>query len=308
MTNAEEPVVVRALVKRYGAVVAVDHVDLTVHAGDVYGFLGPNGAGKTTSLRMLLGLVRPTAGTVRVFGHDPATDPATALRSVAGFVESPAFYPYLTGRANLELVADYTARDARGRIGEALETVDLADRARDRVGGYSFGMRQRLGIAAALVRKPRLLVLDEPTTGLDPAGMRDMRTLVRGLVEQGITVLLSSHLMDEVEDLCNRVAIINHGRIIHEGALHELLSEPAHYHLNTTDNAAAAALATTLGIAVRGADPSGLSLSADRALIDQLTIRLGSDAIAIRGLAQSSTTLADRFFQLTEPSAAGAQR
>ena len=147
---------------------AVDNVDLTVGAGDVYGYLGPNGAGKTTSLRMLLGLIRPDAGTAKLFGRDPLTEGARALDGVAGFVEAPRFYPYLSGRRNLELVAALDGDDAASRIPEALDTVELAARAKDRVGGYSHGMRQRLGIAGALLRDPKLLLLDEPTTGLDP--------------------------------------------------------------------------------------------------------------------------------------------
>src|SRR5207248_1239353 len=154
------PVEVRGLVKRYGDLVAVDDVDLTVEPGDVYGYLGPNGAGKTTSLRMMLGLIRPTAGSVRLFGRDPQMG-VDALAGVAGFVEAPRFYPYLSGRKNLELLAALDANRAAQRIDEVLEIVELAPRARHRVGGYSHGMRQRLGIAAALLRGPRLLILDE---------------------------------------------------------------------------------------------------------------------------------------------------
>src|SRR5205814_6017848 len=183
------PVELRALVKRYGGITAVDQVDLTVQSGDVYGYLGPNGAGKTTSLRMMLGLIRPSAGSVRLFGRDPLAS-VRALEQVAGFVEEPRFYPYLSGRKNLELLAAYDGGNAAARIGEVLDTVELAERAGDRVGGYSHGMRQRLGIAAALLRRPRLLLLDEPHTGLDPAGMRDMKTLIRRLSGEGMTVLL----------------------------------------------------------------------------------------------------------------------
>src|SRR5438270_9940694 len=178
MTNEAPPVEAEGLVKRYGEIVAVDHVDLMVEPGDVYGYLGPNGAGKTTSLRILLGLIRPTEGTARLFGRDPLLLGAKALEGVAGFVEAPRFYPYLSGRRNLRLLADYDEPVSRARVEEVLELVELRDRAKDRVGGYSHGMRQRLGIAAALPRAPRLLLPDEPTTGLDPAGMRDMRDLV----------------------------------------------------------------------------------------------------------------------------------
>jgi ABC-2 type transport system ATP-binding protein len=181
------PVAARGLVKRYGELVAVDHVDLTVAKGDVFGYLGPNGAGKTTSLRMLLGLIRPSDGSIKLFGRDPLVDGAKALDGVAGFVEGPRFYPYLSGRRNLRLLSAYDDGDSRSRIEEVLELVELRDRAKDKVGGYSHGMQQRLGIASALLRDPRLLLLDEPTTGLDPAGMRDMRDLVRRLAGQGIT-------------------------------------------------------------------------------------------------------------------------
>src|SRR5436309_15277435 len=173
---------------------------------------------------MMLGLIRPTAGSVELFGRDPLHDGAKALDGVGGFVEGPRFYPYLSGRRNLQLLAGYDEPPSQSRIDEVLELVELRDRAKDRVGGYSHGMRQRLGIAAALLRSPRLLLLDEPTTGLDPAGMRDMRELVRRLAEEKITIMLSSHLLYEVEELCNRVAIIRKGRIVYQGGLGELLA------------------------------------------------------------------------------------
>src|SRR5207248_9780532 len=174
----------------------------------------------------LLGLIRPGEGRVALFGRDPLVHGVKALEGVAGFVEGPAFYPYLSARRNLELLADYDD-GPRGRIDEVLGLVELRDRAADRVGGYSHGMKQRLGIAASLLRAPRLLLLDEPTTGLDPAGMRDMRRLVRRLASEGITILLSSHLLYEVEDLCNRVAIVRRGRVVYEGSLAELKASAA---------------------------------------------------------------------------------
>ncbi len=202
----------------------------------MYGYLGPNGAGKTTSLRMMLGLIRPTEGSVRLFGRDPLAT-VEALEGVAGFVEAPTFYPYLSARRNLEMLAAFDGGDARERIDEALETVELRGRAKDSVGGYSHGMRQRLGIAAALLREPKLLLLDEPATGLDPAGMRDMRLLIRRLAEQGMTVLLSSHLLGEIEDVCNRVAIVRSGRIVYEGEIAALKrGAGTSYRLETTDD------------------------------------------------------------------------
>jgi ABC-2 type transport system ATP-binding protein len=292
------PIEARGLVKRYGDITAVDHVDLTVGAGDVYGYLGPNGAGKTTSLRMLLGLIRPDEGSARLFGRDPLLEGARALDGVAGFVEAPRFYPYLSGRRNLELVAALDGDGAEYRIDEALDTVDLADRAKDKVGGYSHGMRQRLGIAGALLRAPRLLLLDEPTTGLDPAGMRDMRALIRRLAGQGITVLLSSHLMAEVEELCDRVAIVGNGRVLYEGALHELItSAAARYELRTTDDVHAAEIAREFGEVT--AD-GGLSFAGDERAAAELSIALGQAGVGITALVPHAPTLEELFFQMTE--------
>ena len=296
------PVEVRGLVKRYGALTAVAGVDLTVRAGDVYGYLGPNGAGKTTSLRMLLGLIRPTAGSVRLFGRDPL-ESVRALDGVAGFVEAPTFYPYLTGRRNLELLAAYDGRDARSRIGDALEMVELTGRARDRVGGYSHGMKQRLGIAAALLRDPKLLVLDEPATGLDPAGMRDMRVLIRRLANQGITVVLSSHLLPEVEELCNRVAIVRQGRIVYEGAIADLKrGAGTTYRLSTTDNERAFAVCR----AQRGIQDLRVEhrlicfTAADQPAVAELSQALVEAGALIHTLAPETVTLEDLFFSLTE--------
>ncbi len=296
------PVCARGLVKRYGDITAVDHVDLTVRAGDVYGYLGPNGAGKTTSLRMALGLIRPTAGTVELFGRDPLVVGARALQGVAGFVEAPRFYPYLTGRKNLELCAALDGGEARERIGAALDIVDLAPRARHKVAGYSHGMRQRLGIAAALLREPRLLVLDEPATGLDPAGMRDMRRLIRRLAGEGITVLLSSHLLAEVEELCDRVAIIRTGRVVYEGDLAELKRTAAgDYLLRTTDDVIAARVCNSRpDIRQLRHHGSELRFSADEPAVAALSIALIEAGAAITALAPETASLEDLFFRLTE--------
>jgi ABC-2 type transport system ATP-binding protein len=300
--NGTPPIEARGLVKRYGELVAVDHVDLTVSAGDVYGYLGPNGAGKTTSLRMLLGLIRPDEGTARLFGRDPLLEGARALDGVAGFVEAPRFYPYMTGRRNLELLAALDGDGARSRIDEALDTVDLADRARDRVGGYSHGMRQRLGIAAALIRDPRLLLLDEPTTGLDPAGMRDMRALVRRLADQGITVLLSSHLMGEVEELCDRVAIVRSGRVVYEGALDERIATTAgRYELRTTDDARAIEVARAeRGIDAPERGERGIAFSGPEEAAARLSIALAEAGVGITALVPRTATLEELFFRMTE--------
>jgi ABC-2 type transport system ATP-binding protein len=293
------PVSARGLVKRYGDLVAVDHVDLTVERGDVFGYLGPNGAGKTTSLRMLLGLIRPTAGTIELFGRNVEIG-AHALDGVAGFVEGPTFYPYLSAKRNLRLLADYDGGGSRSRIDEVLSLVDLYERRNDRVGGYSHWMRQRLGIAASLLREPRLLLLDEPTTGLDPAGMRDMRDLVRRLASEEITVLLSSHLLTEVEELCNRVAIIRKGRIVYEGMLSDLkAASSGGYRLRTTDveRARSVASAQALDAHIDGRD---LRVAASEAQIADLTRALGAAGVGITMLVAETATLEELFLGLTE--------
>jgi ABC-2 type transport system ATP-binding protein len=301
------PVEVRGLVKRYGDLTAVAGVDLTVHAGDVYGYLGPNGAGKTTSLRMMLGLIRPTEGTVRLFGRDPLSS-VDALHGVAGFVEAPTFYPYMSARRNLELLAAFDGSGASERIDEAIDTVELGGRAGDRVGGYSHGMKQRLGIAAALLRDPSLLVLDEPATGLDPAGMRDMRRLIRRLADGGITVVLSSHLLAEVEELCNRVAIVRAGRIVYEGAIADLKrGAGASYRLSTVDDERAMAVCQ----AQRGIDDVRVVhgrigfIAADDAAVAELSQALVEAGALIRMLTPETVTLEDLFFSLTEGTADG---
>ena len=297
------PVQAEGLVKRYGRIVAVDHVDLTVQTGDVYGYLGPNGAGKTTSLRMLLGLIRPTEGSAKLFGRNPLRDGARALEGVAGFVEAPRFYPYLTGRKNLELLAAFDGGGASGRIDEALETVELADRAQDKVGGYSHGMRQRLGIAAALLRNPRLLLLDEPTTGLDPPGMRDMRTLIGQLSERGVTVLLSSHQLAEVEEMCNRVAIIRSGQVVYEGVLAELKrASGGGYRLRSTDAARAVRVCEAqAGITQVRVDGHEVRFAAESdEAVAALSIALVEAGVGITALAPTGATLEELFFRLTE--------
>ena len=301
MTGGDPPVAVAGIRKTYGSIVAVDSVDLTVAAGDVFGLLGPNGAGKTTLLRMLLGLIRPTAGRAQLFGRDPLVVGARALDGVAGFVEGPRFYPYLSGRRNLRLLADYDEPDSSARIEEVLEIVELRDRAKDRVGGYSHGMRQRLGIAAALLRRPKLLLLDEPTTGLDPAGMRDMRDLVHRLAHEQITILLSSHLLNEVEELCNRVAIIRRGNVVYDGALDDLLATAqTGYRLRASDPERARMIC----LAQRGisdvANRNGeICFAADEDAVGALSLALGQARVAVTALIPETASLEELFLRLT---------
>jgi ABC-2 type transport system ATP-binding protein len=305
VTDAEaQPVKAKGLVKRYKDVLAVDHIDLNVRSGDVYGFLGPNGAGKTTTLRMALGLITPTDGVVELFGRDPLREGARALEGVAGFVEAPRFYPYMTGRKNLELLAALDGDHAAERIDEVLEVVELAPRAKHKVGGYSHGMRQRLGIAAALLRRPRLLILDEPATGLDPAGMRDMRLLIRHLADEGITVLLSSHQLPEVQELCDRVAIVDRGKVVYEGALADLRRQGgAGYRLRTTDDVRALAVARAQpGVERAVTGEHGIAFQAQESDVGPLSLALGHASIGILALTPELATLEDLFFRLTETS------
>ncbi len=213
------------LTKHYGDVRAVENLNLEVYEGECFGFLGPNGAGKTTTIGMILGLLWPTAGTVEVLGQRVTPAHLAPLRQVGALVGAPGFYPYLSGRENLRLLARLYPEVDDARVDEVLEQVGLAGAARRKVKGYSTGMKQRLGLAAALLHRPRLLVLDEPTNGLDPVGMVEVRDLLRRLTRQGITVFLSSHLLHEVEQVCDRVAILHRGRIVAQGPVDALLAE-----------------------------------------------------------------------------------
>ncbi len=210
------------LTKRFGDHTAVDGLDLLVRPGEIFGFLGPNGAGKTTTIGMLLALIRPTSGRAIVLGYDVQQQPELALPGVGAMIEAPAFYPYLSGRDNLRVLAR-AAGLSEARVGAVLDMVELADRARDKFKAYSQGMRQRLGIAAALLHDPQLIILDEPTNGLDPAGQIEIRALIRTLAQTGRTIFLSSHVLHEVEQICDRVAILKQGRVIAQGSVAELL-------------------------------------------------------------------------------------
>jgi ABC-2 type transport system ATP-binding protein len=306
----ELPIQATGLRKVYRDRPAVDGIDLTVGRGEIYGFLGPNGAGKTTTMRMLLGLVRPDAGTIRLFGRDPLRDELAARSATAGIIEEPRLYTYLSGRRNLTLLASYD-RSGAGRdvIDDALRRVELLERADDRVSEYSQGMRQRLGIAACLVRRPRLLMLDEPANGLDPAGIRFLRGLLRELAADGITVFLSSHLLAEVQELCSRAAIIAAGRIAYEGPLEELRARAGRrYRLRVPDRGEGVRICAELGgiskIEVDG-DEVTFAIDDDATLLG-LTRRLTGEGIVMQALVPEQLTLERVFFELTEP--AGSSR
>jgi ABC-2 type transport system ATP-binding protein len=213
------------LTKRFGERVAVNDVDLRVPRGSAFGYLGPNGAGKTTLIRMLLGLTQASSGSMRLLGRPVPAEREQALARVGAIVEEPRFHGHLTGRENLEVVAAARGREAYGRIDGALRRVGLTERADDRVKRYSLGMRQRLGVAQSLLADPELLILDEPTNGLDPAGIQEFRGMIRGFVGEGRTVLLSSHLLDEVEKICDAVAIVDLGRVVAQGPIDAIAAD-----------------------------------------------------------------------------------
>jgi ABC-2 type transport system ATP-binding protein len=302
----DDPVSIRGLTKRYGSVAVVDDVNLTVETGDVFGFLGPNGAGKTTTLRMLLGLIHADAGSIQLFGRDPAVDVVRALEGVAGIIEEPRLYTYLSGRRNLELLGAFDRQGVgQAEIDEVLELVELRDRADDRVDEYSQGMRQRLGIASCLVRRPRLLILDEPANGVDPAGLRDLRDLIRRLAGEGITIMLSSHLLAEVDEVCTRVAVISAGRIVYDGSLSELhASAGARYRLRASDASGARTLSERLDFIRELRDLGGeLSFGLDEADAARLTRAFADAGLGILSLTREEESLERLFFRLTEPPA-----
>ena len=249
----------RGLVKRYGSQVALAGLDLAVPRGVVYGFLGPNGAGKTTLMRLLVGLIRPDAGDIEILGHPFDWRRRSVLHEVGALVEAPVFYDYLSGRDNLRTLAASGARVPDSRVDEVLALVGLAQRGRDKASRYSLGMKQRLGIAAAQLSDPQLLLLDEPANGLDPGGIVAMRETLRYLTHAGKTVFISSHILPEVQQLADVVGIVDHGRLIREGSLAELLNEGGHVSVRVGEGELAAAMSALQVLAVpAAARPSGL--------------------------------------------------
>ncbi len=298
----------RALTRAYGKHLAVDRLDLEVRPGEVFGFLGPNGAGKTTTIRMLLGLVRPTAGRAEILGRDVATHGSQVLPRVGALIESPALYGYLSGRDNLRCFGDAVGGVTGSRIEEVLRLVDLYPRRNDRVRSYSLGMKQRLGIAVALLNDPELLILDEPANGLDPAGIVEIRRLLRHLAAEGKTVFMSSHVLAQVQETCDRVAIISAGTLVELAPIAELVHSTNEFVVRVENPAAALRLiqaqprGTSARIengAVVSTSPTGLG----RDLLDAL-VRNG---IHPDGVAQRTRSLEDIFLQLTETDG-GSQR
>jgi ABC-2 type transport system ATP-binding protein len=288
----------RELGKRYdGRIVAVDQLSLRVRRGEVYGFLGPNGAGKTTTLRMLLGLVQPTSGSALVLGAPPGSP--ESLAHVGALIESPTFYPFLSGTDNLRVLARY-AGAPEARIEAVLEEVDLAQRADDRFGTYSLGMKQRLGIAGALLKDPELLILDEPTNGMDPAGMAEMRGFIRDLGQGRRTVLLSSHLMSEVQQVADRVGVISKGELVREGTVDELRGRESLWVRAEPLEQAQRVLRTVRGVEEVAPLDGGLRIEADLAAAPTINRALVEAGIAVGELRPERDSLEKIFLELTQ--------
>lgn len=286
------------LTKKYGDVIAVDQLSLRVPRGGVFGFLGPNGSGKTTTMGMLLGLVHPTSGEARIFG-DPARHAAT-LRRVGAMVESPTFYPYMTGRANLQYFQGVSQHGSAGEVDRLLEVVDLGKRAESKYSTYSLGMKQRLGIACALLGDPELVFLDEPTNGLDPAGVVEVRELIRQLGTGGRTVVLSSHLLAETELVCDNVAVLSRGRLIAQGTIEQLLRQHDALRLRTTDDAKTRMTLGTLPWIERVDEADGaLVVTAPQDRAWEITRALAETGIYVDELVPLHRSLEEFFMEIT---------
>ena len=289
------------LTKRYGRRVVVDRLSLAVERGDIFGLLGQNGAGKSTLIRMALGLVRPTSGRVLIFGHDTARRSLRVLRRVGALVESPAFYENFSGWANLRILAAMSGGASRKRIEETLVLVGLLDRAHDPVRTYSHGMRQRLGIAQALLPNPEFIILDEPTDGLDPQGIREVRLLLPRLRDElGLTILLSSHLLHEVERVCNRVAIIDKGRVVYQGAIDALVAKEKLIKITAApleDAYELLSLEPMLAVSRNGSE--SLYIKMPKEGIPRINALLVANDIRISELSPQRATLEEVFLSLT---------
>jgi ABC-2 type transport system ATP-binding protein len=269
---------------------------MSVRRGEVYGFLGPNGAGKTTTLRMLVGLIRPTSGTVTIAGHSPG-DPA-GLAKIGSLIESPGFYPYLSGRENLRVVADLAGVNHK-RVEETLDMVELGSRAGRKFSTYSTGMKQRLGVAAAVLKDPELLILDEPTNGLDPQGMAEMRKLIKDIGQGDRTVLLSSHLLGEVEQICDRVGVISNGHLVKQATVQELLGEKGVMVRAEPSDQATEVLTKMFGAASVVREDGYFHLKTDPSRSMEINRQLTTAGIGVSELRPFERSLEEVFFQLT---------
>ena len=287
------------LCKRYGSAMAVDDLSLRVPRGQVFGLLGPNGSGKTTTIAMLLGLVRPTSGIMRLFGLDANGGPPDLLRRVGAIMETPAFYPYLSGRANLQYFQGITQHGSAQEVDRLLEQVGLSDHADSKFSIYSLGMKHRLGIAYTLLGDPELLLLDEPTNGLDPAGVVEVRALIRELSTGGRTILLCSHLLSEVEQVCDSVAILSHGRLISQGGVGELLGQQNRIRLRTTDDAKATQVVSSLSwVAGVSEEDEYLTVTASPERSWELTEALSQEGVYVSELIPVQASLESYFLEV----------
>ena len=293
------------LTKRFGARTAVDRLTIRVERGDIYGFLGPNGAGKSTTLRMLLGLVRPSSGVIKFPVHAHGWEYLRARSRVGAIIESPAFYENFSGRRNLQLLASLSGGVSKKRVAEVLEIVGLRERAQDPVKAYSYGMRQRLGIAQALLPTPQLIILDEPTNGLDPQGIHETRELIRRLRDElKLTVMLSSHLLTEIEQLCNRVGIIHEGRLLYEGGPEALVAATTLYKVRVDDlSGAFELLSREPEVTVSRNGSAFLRVDADAEKISHVNALLVAKGIKVFELSPAQESLEDAFLRLTKTAA-----
>jgi ABC-type multidrug transport system ATPase subunit len=303
--SAVPPILIKRLRKEYrsrrGVTIAVDGLDLEVESGGVFGFLGPNGAGKTTTMRCLLGLARPTSGRLELFGADVGTDLPKVIHRVGAVVESPKFFPSMSGRLNLELLGGATGTSASD-VDRVLEAVELADRADDSFKAYSLGMKQRLAVAATLLKDPELLILDEPANGLDPAGIRSMRSLIRDLGDAGKTVFVSSHILAEIQLMCDSVAIIDDGRLVASGSVADLIEGASKtLAISVGDAEGATQVLTQAGFSVTEGDRAGsltvVGEGVDPAALNELLANAGHYVSELRS---NDLSLEDRFLELTE--------
>jgi ABC-2 type transport system ATP-binding protein len=305
MATTEWAVETHDLTKRFGDTIAVNDVELLVPRGCAFGYLGPNGAGKTTLIRTLLGLIRANAGTMSLLGYEVPRHRDRALARVGAIVDEPRFHGHLTGRQNLKILAAAREPAARGRVESSLQRVGILQRADDKVSKYSMGMRQRLGVAACLLGDPQLLILDEPMNGLDPAGMLDMRDMIKALVSEGRTVVLSSHLLDEVERTCDAVAIVDRGTVIRQGSIAQLLagsSFEVQVECSDPDRAAGLLNGTPFGAQLQvGPDGIGVSLpeGTEREAIAEINRLLVEGAISVYRLQHVQASLEEWFLSVT---------
>jgi ABC-2 type transport system ATP-binding protein len=301
--NGELVVRTEHLTKRFGKLIAVNDLSLEIRKGDIFGFLGPNGAGKSTTVGMMLGLITPTSGKVEIFGQNTKTDLPKILQRIGAMTENMGFYPYLTGEDNLNYVARITGGISNSRIGKVLELVELSGREKDKYHTYSLGMKQRLAIACALLNDPEFIILDEPTNGLDPAGMKEIRELIIKLGQEGKTIFLNSHMLHEVEHVCERVAIIQHGKMITQGLVKDLMRKGDLLQLKVTDIEKAMAVLQNIEWI------SSITREDDELLIDvnvekyaEISSVLARENIFVTEMRAKDNTLEDFFLAITEES------